>query len=54
MPPVTRASLPENAPARGEAFEQALAAALTTIGGNEGGRLYARTSADGTTVIDDA
>jgi hypothetical protein len=31
MPPVTRASLPENAPARGEAFEQALAAALTKI-----------------------
>ncbi len=33
---------------------EALAAALTTIGGNEGGRLHARTSADGTTVIDDA
>ena len=31
MPPVTRASLPENAPARGEAFEQALASELTKI-----------------------
>ncbi len=33
---------------------EALAAALATIGGNEGGRLHARTRADGTIVIDDA
>jgi hypothetical protein len=31
MPPATRASLPDDATARGEAFEQALVAALTKI-----------------------